>query len=136
MTTPLSPPPAQPPPLLEQLRQAAHNHFGRPEPGERYALWAQRFILFHQKRHQSELGTAEIVRFLEHVGRTEKAVPDALSAAHEALTFLYREILGLDLVGNIALPQPPRLLDRLRITLRTRHYSPRTERGYIDKGVI
>ena len=29
-------------------------------------------------------------------------------------------------------PGPPRLLDRLRQTLRTRHYSPRTEKAYVS----
>ena len=115
-------------------RPAAHGGaqpLRRPEPGERYAQWAQRFILFHQKRHPRELKAAEVVRFLEHVARTEKNAVDALKEAHEALSFLYREVLGLDL-GPIALPQPPRLLDRLRMTLRVRHYSPRTETCYLD----
>ncbi len=131
MSEPPSAPPAQAPRLLDQLRVAARNHLGRPEPGERYAQWAQRFILFHQKRHPRELKAAEVVRFLEHVARTEKNAVDALKEAHEALSFLYREVLGLDL-GPIALPQPPRLLDRLRMTLRVRHYSPRTETCYLD----
>ena len=78
-----------------------------------------------------ELKAADVVRFLEHVGRTEKNPVDALNQAHEVLSFLYREILGLEL-GPMALPQPPRLLDRLRMTLRVRHYSPRTETCYLD----
>jgi len=35
----------RPPRLLDQLRQAALDHFGRPEPGRRFADWARRFIL-------------------------------------------------------------------------------------------
>jgi integron integrase len=33
---------------------------------------------------------------------------------------------------NSSAPQPPKLLDRLRIHLRTRHYSLRTEQAYVD----
>ena len=48
---PLRADPAPPPPrLLDQLRQAALAHFGRPEPGQRFADWARRFIRVHGKR--------------------------------------------------------------------------------------
>jgi hypothetical protein len=39
------------PRLLDSVRQAALAHFGRPEPGERYADWVRRFVIFHGKRH-------------------------------------------------------------------------------------
>lgn len=29
------------------------------------------------------------------------------------------------------MPEPPRLLDRVRAAVRTRHYSPRTEQAYV-----
>jgi integron integrase len=117
--------------LLDRLRQLAHDHFGRPEPGERYADWARQFILFHGKRHPSELGPAEVGHFLEHVVQTAPDAVDRLFLAHEALTFLYSNLLHLDL-GELPLPQPPRLLDRLRLALRVRHYSPRTEACYVE----
>jgi hypothetical protein len=45
LPSPTDPAPAtQPPRLLDQVRQAALAHFGRPEPGERYADWIRRFI--------------------------------------------------------------------------------------------
>jgi hypothetical protein len=34
--------------LLDRIRQIAHDHFGRPEPGARCADWARQFILFHK----------------------------------------------------------------------------------------
>lgn len=33
---------------------------------------------------------------------------------------------------NAETPRPPKLLERMRIHLRTRHYSIRTEEAYID----
>jgi integron integrase len=90
-----------------------------------------RFILFHEKRHPRELGAADVGRFLEHVAHTEPTPVEALHEAHEALTFLYRGVLAREL-GALVLPQPPRLLDRLRLALRVRHYSPRTEACDVD----
>ena len=76
------------PRLLDQLRQAALNRFGRPEPGERYAGWTRRYILFHGKRHPGALQAGAVVQFLEHVAKTEKDPLGCLDQAHEAVTFL------------------------------------------------
>jgi hypothetical protein len=86
--------------------------------------WSRRFILFHGKRHPRDMGAAEVVRFLEHVAGTEPDAVNALLLAHEALAFLYRDVLHAEL-PDLALPQPPRLLDRLRLALRVRRYSRR-----------
>ncbi len=124
-------PVAQSPRLLDQLRQVALAHFGRPEPGDRFADWSRRFILFHGKRHPRDMGLAEIARFLEHLAQTEKDPLGALEQAREALDFLYGRLFGVH-IGDLPFPEPPKLLDRLRRALRVRHYSPRTEECYVD----
>jgi integron integrase len=68
-------------------------------------------------------------RFLEHVAQTEKEPLGRLEQAHTALTFLYHDVLGLD-VGELPFPEPPRLLDRLRRACRVRQMSPDTEDCY------
>lgn len=128
---PLTPPTHQQPRLLEHVRLVSAQHFGRPEPGERYALWVRRFVLFHGKRHPRDMAVPEVTRFLEHVARSEKDPISSLEQAHEALTFLYERVLAVPL-GEVALPRPPRLLDRLRHAIRLRHYSPRTEECYVE----
>jgi hypothetical protein len=115
--------------LLDQLRTAAWTRFRRPEPGERYTQWARRYILFHNMRHPLEMGAAEVRAFLEHLARSEKDPLLALEQAHESLHFLY-ETLWQRKLGDIPLPEPPKLLDRLRHAIRVRHYSPRTEACY------
>ncbi len=122
---------AQPPRLLEQVRQMAAARFGRPQPGERYVQWSRRYILFHGIRHPRELGRAEAGRFLEHVVQSEKDPLGSLEAAREALAFLYEEVLQTPL-GELPYPEPPKLMDRLRRAIRVRHYSPRTETCYVD----
>jgi Phage integrase, N-terminal SAM-like domain len=119
------------PRLLDQLQQAADRRFGRPEPGERYAGWARRFILFHGKRHPAELGAGEVRKFLQHVAHAEKDPVTAIEHAHEARMFLYHDLLHLQL-DDVPLPQPPKLLDRVRHEIRVRHYSPRTEECYVE----
>jgi hypothetical protein len=72
MPAPTSPASPAPPRLLDQLRQTALARFGRPEPGERYADWARRYILIHGKRHPRNLDMGDIERFLDHVAQSEK----------------------------------------------------------------
>jgi integron integrase len=87
--------------------------------------------LFHGKRHPPELAASEVERFLEHVAKSEKDPVGGVEQAHEALCFLYREVLHVNL-GELPLPQPPRLLDRIRHAARVRHYSRRTEDRYVE----
>jgi integron integrase len=121
------------PRFLDQVRQVAFEHYNRPEPAERCVDWARRFILFNNKRHPADMGRMEIGAFLQHLAGTADAarVVDELHNAREALSFVYERVLHKQ-PGEIALPQPPRLLDQLRQTLRVRHYSPRTEECYVD----
>jgi len=87
--------------------------------------------LFHGKRHPRDLGTGDVGRFLDHVAQSEKDPLPSLEQAQEALTFLYKDLLHLNL-GELPMPQPPRLLDRVRQAIRVRHYSPRTEDCYVE----
>ena len=103
------PPQAVPPPpprLLDQVQQAARQR-GHPEAtAAGFAHWGRRFILFHGKRHPRELGLAEVSQFLESVAQTEKDPVRAIAAGRDALDFLYREVLRLDL-GELPWPRPP-----------------------------
>ena len=54
--------------------------------------------------------------------------------ARAALTLLYAAVLGNDL-GELPHPRPTKLLDQLRLVLRVRHYSPRTEECYVNQVV-
>ena len=128
-TIPNSVNPTQPPRLLDQVRQAALQHYGRNEPADRFVDWLRRFILFHGKRHPRELDVASAGAFLKHLVQSEKDPLNAAEQAHEAILFLYDNVLHMPL-GELLIPQPPRLLDRLRYALRVRHASPRTEECY------
>ena len=93
------------PRLLDQLGWAARQRGHREPTVAALVDWCRRFILFHGKRHPRDLGAAEVGRFLESLARTEKEPLRALTAARDALDFLYREVLHLDL-GELPLPRP------------------------------
>ena len=121
----------QAPRLLDVLRQTARAR-GHPESAiSSFADWCVRFIRFHGNRHPRELQLPDVGRFLEHVAQREAEPLVKLAAARSALDFLYQDVLRIDL-GELPVPQPPRLLDQVRQVMRVRHYSPRTEDSYIQ----
>src|SRR5438105_4532894 len=96
-TPPASASPSPPPRLLDQLAQAARQRGHPAGTVAAFTHWSRRFILFHGKHHPRELGLAEIGQFLEALAQTEKDPVRSLAASRDALDFLYREVLHLDL---------------------------------------
>src|SRR5262249_41799152 len=88
--------PSPPPPrLLDLVRQTALARFGQDGPGQRFADWTRRLVLFHDKRHPRDLSPCDVRRFLEHVAQTKKDPLNRLEEAHTALSFLYHDVLAL-----------------------------------------
>jgi integron integrase len=116
--------------LLDELWQAARKRGDSQPTANGLVEWARRFILFHNKRHPSQLGLGEAVHFLEHVVKTAPEPLPALAQARSALALLYGGLLGIDL-GELPWPRPSRVLDQLRSVLRVRHYSRGTEECYV-----
>src|SRR6185369_16506831 len=65
------------------------------------------------------------------LGQTEKDPLQSMEHAHEAIAFLYADVLRIER-GEVLIPKPPRLMDRVRHAIRVRHYSPRTEDRYVE----
>ena len=88
-----SPPSApQKPRLLDQVREEIRKrHFSR-RTEKSYVGWIRRFILFHGKRHPSEMGEAEISRYLSHLAVSGKVSASTQNQALSALFFLYRQV--------------------------------------------
>jgi hypothetical protein len=59
----------QPPPkkLLDRVRDAVRVKHYSYQTEKTYAQWIRRYILFHDKRHPSEMGGAEVNAFLTHL---------------------------------------------------------------------
>jgi len=130
-SVPAVPAEAARPRLLAVLRATARGQ-GYAEPTiASFVQWVTSFAQFHGLRHPRQLPVADVARYLEHVGRTEREALRAIEAARTALEFLYQDVLKLDL-GELPRPRPPRLLDQVRQALRVRHRALATEECYVD----
>jgi len=62
-----------------------------------YWFWIRRFIFFYNKRHPRDISTSETKAFLAHLAEVENVAASTQNQALNALVFLYREILHLEL---------------------------------------
>jgi integron integrase len=85
------------PRLLDRVRQAirARHYSSRTEKA--YVAWIKRFIFFHQKRHPAELGEKEVTAFLSDLAVVRKVSASTQNQARNALLFLYKNVLGIEL---------------------------------------
>ncbi len=85
--------------LLDQVRDAVRVKHYSYSTEKTYVYWIRRFILFHNKRHPNEMGTAEVTQFLTHLAVTEHVAATTQNQALNAIIFLYRVVLQQELVG-------------------------------------
>lgn len=81
-------PPARPPRLLDQVRRVLRTRHYSHRTEQAYVGWIRRYILFHGKRHPSELGAAEISAFLTHLATRRNVSASTQNQALSALLFL------------------------------------------------
>jgi integron integrase len=87
--------------LLDQVRETVRlKHLSR-RTEDAYVRWIRRYVLFHDKRHPSTLGAAEVRAFLSHLAVQENVAASTQNQALAALLFLYTHVLEQDL-GHIA----------------------------------
>ena len=85
------------PKLNDRLRHAVRaRHYSR-RTEKAYVHWTKRYIFFHGKRHPAEMGAAEVTAFLTALAVRERVAASTQNQALNALLFLYREILGVEL---------------------------------------
>lgn len=98
MSEPSSP---QPKKLLDQLRDAIRIKHYAYSTEKTYVHWAKRYILFHNKRHPAEMGVPDIEAFLTHLAQDENVAASTQNQAFNALLFLYRNVLHVELDAPI-----------------------------------
>lgn len=71
--------------------------------------WMKGFILFQGKRHPREMGAAEVQAYLSHLAVARDVAVATQRQALNAIVFLYRDVLNLELglIGEIEKPQRP-----------------------------
>ena len=100
------------PRLLDRLRTAIRVRGYSLRTEQSYVHWARRFILFHGKRHPAGMGAREISGFLNFLAEQGKVAASTQNQALNAIVFLYRHVLGLEmpeLDGLVRAKRPSRL---------------------------
>ena len=62
-----------------------------------YLQWMRRYVAFHRRRHPRDLGAPELEQFLTHLAVHRKVSAATQSQALQALLFLYRHVLEIEL---------------------------------------
>ena len=101
------------PRLLDQVRNAIRVRHYSIRTEQAYVGWVRRFVVFHGKRHPSELGAEEVAAFLTHLAVRGRVAASTQNQALNALAFLYRHVLEQplpdDLDGIARAKKPARL---------------------------
>lgn len=104
------------PRLLDRVRTALRTgHYSR-RTERAYVDWIRRFILFHDKRHPSEMAEPEVARFLSDLAMSRHVSASTQNQALAAILFLYDRVLGRRLrwVEGVARAKTP---ERLPVVL-------------------
>ncbi|MBF6647753.1 integron integrase [Methylobacter sp. BlB1] len=62
-----------------------------------YIAWIKQFIIFHGKRHPTEMGAAEVEAFLTYLATERHVSSSTQNQALSAILFLYRDVLAVEL---------------------------------------
>ena len=89
----------EPPRLLDRVRHAIRVRQYSRRTEEAYVFWIRRFIVFHGKRHPSEMGSSEVTTFLSDLAVRRQVSVSTQNQAFSALIFLYRVVLRQDIAG-------------------------------------
>src|SRR5205814_8745950 len=79
--------------LLERVRDVIRLKHYSLRTERTYCDWIERFIRFHQMRHPSEMGAADVGAFLTHLARDGNVSASTQNQALSALLFLYKQVL-------------------------------------------
>lgn len=75
----------QPKKLLDRVRDALRlKHYSYPTE-ESYVYWIRRYILFHDKQHPQDMGSAEIEAFLTHLAVDEQVAASTQNQAKKCV---------------------------------------------------
>jgi integron integrase len=110
MIAPPEPPP-KPPKLLDRVRWHLRVKHYSLRTERIYLDWIRRYILFHRKRHPSEMGEPEIGSFLTHLAVDSNVAASTQNQALSALLFLYQQVLDrkLEFIAVERVRRPPKL---------------------------
>ncbi|NIR45255.1 MAG: tyrosine-type recombinase/integrase, partial [Gemmatimonadetes bacterium] len=98
--------------LLKRVRRELRVRRYSRRTEKTYLGWIRRFMQFHRGVHPSKLGPKDIARFLTHLAEEGNVAASTQSQAASAILFLYRRVLGVDIVrveGVVRAQERPRV---------------------------
>jgi len=101
---------ASPPGLLTVAREKMRTRHLALRTEHAYLQWLRRYLVFHGRRHPRHLGAPEVEQFLTHLAVHRKVSAATQNQALQALLFLYRHVLQIELpwLDNITRASHPR----------------------------
>ncbi|MEM1444289.1 MAG: integron integrase [Verrucomicrobiota bacterium] len=85
--------------LEDQIRGVCRKQGKSIHTEDEYVRWYKQFVRFNDRRHPTEMGKEEISRFLTHLAVNRNLASSSQNQALNALVFLYREVLGIEVEG-------------------------------------
>ena len=87
--------------LMDQVRDKIRAKHYANSTEKTYVYWIVKYIMFHGKRHPAEMGKTEIEDYLSYLAQRKQLSASSQNQAFNAILFLYRELLHIDLDPNI-----------------------------------
>lgn len=94
--------------IHDLIRQARYSYLTE----KAYVGWIRRYIVFHKRSHPADLSGEHVEAFLTHLAIERRVSASTQTQALNALLFLYRRVLGVDLPwlqGVVRAKKPARL---------------------------
>ncbi len=85
------------PGLLHVAREKMRTRHLAYRTEQAYLQWIRRYVQFHERQHPRDLGAEGVERFLTHLAVGRKVSASTQNQALQALLFLYRNVLGVEL---------------------------------------
>jgi len=79
--------------MRHELRRRKYS----PRTEQTYCHWVKQYIYFHEKQHPKELSKDHVKQFLTHLAVNKKVSGTTQATALNAIVFLYKQILEIDL---------------------------------------
>lgn len=89
--------------LLDRARDLMRVKHYSIRTEETYLQWIKDFILYHNKRHPAAMGAPEVEAYLTYLAVERNVAPSTQNVAMQAILFLYRQVLDIQLTGIDAL---------------------------------
>lgn len=100
------------PKLLDQVRAAIRVRHYSIRTEKTYVKWIRQYILYHGKRHPSDLEARHVGAFLSHLAVERNVAASTQNQALCAIIFLYRHVLEIEIgeIGNLVFAKKPQRL--------------------------